>query len=95
MQICQRQLVRTVYLCDDGKDVEKEKLVGELNRQCGDCVVYVAREKRRDGECPLARGWGVGWGWRLEEGGGLSETKQKLLLLGGIVLFNIAACCRS
>jgi len=48
-----KSTVRTVYLCDDGKDMEKEKLVRELNQQYGDCVVYVAREKRRDGESLL------------------------------------------
>jgi hypothetical protein len=40
---------RTIYLCDDGQDPDKEGLCGAL----GEDVVYVTGRKR------LAGGWGM------------------------------------
>lgn len=37
--------IRTVYLCDDGKDPTKEEMIRELNAEYG-CLEYVSGRKR-------------------------------------------------
>lgn len=51
-----KDTVRTVYLCDDGKDPTKEEMIRELNAEWG-CLEYVSGRKRDpNGECVLAGG---------------------------------------
>jgi cellulose synthase/poly-beta-1,6-N-acetylglucosamine synthase-like glycosyltransferase len=40
-----KDTLRTVYLCDDGKDPAKEEMVRELNNEWG-CLEYVSGRKR-------------------------------------------------
>lgn len=40
-----KDTIRTVYLCDDGKDPTKEEMVRELNMEWG-CLEYVSGRKR-------------------------------------------------
>jgi hypothetical protein len=40
-----KDTIRTVYLCDDGKDPTKEEMVRELNNEWG-CLEYVSGRKR-------------------------------------------------
>lgn len=48
-----KNTIRTVYLCDDGKDPTKEEMVRELNAEYG-CLEYVSGRKRDpNGECGL------------------------------------------
>ncbi len=57
-----KDTIRTVYLCDDGKDPAKEAMVRELNAEYG-CLDYISGRKRDpNGELPVM-GWGAaGWG---------------------------------
>lgn len=49
-----KDTIRTVYLCDDGKDPTKEEMVRELNAEWG-CLEYVSGRKRDpNGECCAA-----------------------------------------
>jgi cellulose synthase/poly-beta-1,6-N-acetylglucosamine synthase-like glycosyltransferase len=40
-----KDTLRTVYLCDDGKDPAKEEMIRELNAEWG-CLEYVSGRKR-------------------------------------------------
>lgn len=40
-----KDTLRTVYLCDDGKDPAKEEMVRDLNNEWG-CIEYVSGRKR-------------------------------------------------
>lgn len=50
-----KDTLRTVYLCDDGKDPAKEEMVRDLNNEWG-CIEYVSGRKRDpNGECTWRR----------------------------------------
>jgi cellulose synthase/poly-beta-1,6-N-acetylglucosamine synthase-like glycosyltransferase len=50
-----KNTVRTVYLCDDGKDPAKEEMLRELNLEWGCCEYVSGRKRDPNGE--------AGWGW--------------------------------
>jgi cellulose synthase/poly-beta-1,6-N-acetylglucosamine synthase-like glycosyltransferase len=82
-----KDTLRTVYLCDDGKDPQKEEMIRELNAEWG-CLEYVSGRKRDpNGEsyyyccCCIAALPSVWYStWSAQQAAGLSCLQLQLFL---------------